>query len=1010
MLDSILLSIRYIGLPARLAGLSLWLALAACGCNRISSTDRTGDQGDSASANPASSVLAAASPHDRETLPDPIATAERALARGHFDVAQKALTQRLLAAPDDPHALELSADVASHRGDYASADTLYHSAIRSRGKEADRNLLDKWSKCLIRAGRPYDAIDALQELGERFPGDVQSRYDLAGLAAACGVPEEAVPAMRWLVQRGQSDPESLLLLADPARVEPDAETCQKFLAISGESRRPEFGLAKLDALHQKWAAVATRLEPVVKQSPQFAPAYALYGQALLELEKRDQLIAWRAMVPESALASAHYWIVVGRWEQTQGHHEQAARAFWESLQRDSTSHPEMLAQLLVSLHQLGRTEDAGQVTKLIVKHTELRDAIKIHLERLGESQAACMRVANAMMDMGRIWEAEGWARVAVSLPREKLPDLRARYMAIRNELSVQTPWQLPAGNAASLVDLKALSSTSPGDTSSPADVSVQGFQGHLAFSDQARQRGWVHTSIAAPTAGGHTIEQSVGGGLAVIDFDCDGWPDLVAATLDGTALHNDSSPNRLSRNLDGTFVDVSAAANYQDTGFGQGIAVGDYNDDGFPDLFDANIGRNRLYRNNGDGTFTDVSDSVGLRGETWTTSVALVDLNGDSILDLYEANYCAGKEPYEHECHNKFGLGTCSPLLFDAEPDRVWRGCHDGTFIEETAAWMNQTTPGRGLGLVVGELDEQRGIDVLVANDMTVNHLWSPQLDGQPFELADLGVVRGLGTGGNSRSQASMGIAAADANGDGHLDLFMTHFSDDYNTYYEQIAPGFWSDRSYRVGLGQPSMKMLGFGTQWADFDNGGELELIVANGHVDRVDRDDVGYRMPPQLFHRVAGGQWEQWESSALGEYFTNDHLGRALVVLDANRDGRCDVAISHLDDPAALLINQTPDAGRSVTMELKATSSPRDAIGARVVVSIGAREYSAQLTAGDGYMASNQRRIHIGCGQARSVDEVTVHWPSGQIEPFGSLPSGRDYLLVEGSADAQLMWEHP
>ncbi|WP_372715919.1 FG-GAP-like repeat-containing protein [Novipirellula sp.] len=1004
MLPHLLFINRRIPLPTRLVRAILLTSLLVSGCHQPSLPDVAISDTDSQE-----------SSRGAEPTVDLIDHAINAMAQGRFEIADHALKQCLLADPHHPKALELSADLANHRGNAGAAAVLYQSAIDEYGATADRQLFDKWSKSLIRAGRPYEAIEALQTLSERFPTDAQSRYELAGLAAAFGMPEAAVPALRWLVQRGQSDPESLLVLADPVRVEPDVDSCKKVLAISGEDRRAEFGLARFDALHQDWTAVAARLKPIVQRFPQFVPAYALYGQSLAELGEDAKLAEWQESAPKSADNSPQYWMVLGRWEQTRGHHEAAAKAFWESLRRGGAIYPEALTYLLVSIHQLQRTDDATRLTHLIVKHTELRDALKIHLERRDQSQAACMRVAEAMLALGRVWEAEGWARVAVSLPQEKLPDLRERYMSIRNQLEQQSPWQLPEMMAASQVDLSDLSGTTAGDSPQLLDAPASTAKGQIAFSDQARQRNWIHISLPAPEVGGHSIEQSVGGGIAVIDFDCDGWPDLAAAALDGTALQNDSSPNRLSRNLNGSFADVSAAAGYRDTGFSQGLTVADYNDDGFPDLFDANIGRNRLYRNNGDGTFTDVSDSAGLAGEQWTTSVAMVDLDGDSILDIYEANYCAGRAPFERECRNKFGLGTCSPLIFNAEPDRVWRGHGDGTFTETTDDWMTQTSPGRGLGLVAGELDERPGVDVLVANDMTVNHLWSSQPKSlQPsrgaFQLTDLGVVRGLGTSGKSHSQASMGIAAADADGDGDLDLFMTHFSDDYNTYYEQVAPGFWSDRSYQMGFSEPSMKLLGFGTQWADFDNGGGLELVIANGHVDRVDRDDVAYRMPPQLFSRTENGRWEEWDRSALGEYFSHDHLGRAMVTLDVDRDGRCDVAISHVDDPAALLVNQTPDAGRSIRLELKATQSPRDAIGARVTAMIGTRKHVSQLMTGDGYMASNERQIHIGCGQAETIEEVTVSWPSGHVESFGVLASGRDYLLVEGSAKSLTTWQHP
>ncbi len=488
----------------------------------------------------------------------------------------------------------------------------------------------------------------------------------------------------------------------------------------------------------------------------------------------------------------------------------------------------------------------------------------------------------------------------------------------------------------------------------------------------------------------------------MIDFDLDGWSDLAVAMLNGKPLQSNSSPNRLFRNLSGKFVELSGPANYLDTGFAQGIAVGDFNDDGFPDLFDANIGRNRLYRNNGDGTFQDVSASAGLGDELWTTSAVIADIDADGVADLFEVNYCRGPEPYQRACQNSEGIATCPPLTFDAENDRIKRGRGDGTFLDVSGQWMDQTTPGRGLGVEVGMFDERSGLDVYVANDMTVNHLWSGGSDDGGFRMTDLGVIRGVGLSGRSLSQASMGMAAADPDGDGDIDFFLTHFSDDHNTYYEQVAPGLWADRSYPVGLSEPSMKLLGFGTEWVDFDNNGTLELIIANGHVDDVSRTDVSYLMPPQLFRRGPSGRWQELNRRDLGDYFATDHLGRALATVDADRDGRTDIAITHLQAPVSLLINRTRSSGHSIALELKSTRGQRDAIGALVTAQVGERTITSQLTAGDGYMCSNQRRITLGLGESTEARDVVVTWPDGTVQSLGDLEGDRDYLAVEG-ADA-------
>ncbi|MGB1816141.1 MAG: ASPIC/UnbV domain-containing protein, partial [Rubripirellula sp.] len=301
-------------------------------------------------------------------------------------------------------------------------------------------------------------------------------------------------------------------------------------------------------------------------------------------------------------------------------------------------------------------------------------------------------------------------------------------------------------------------------------------------------------------------------------------------------------------------------------------------------------------------------------------------------------------------------------------------------------------------------------IDLYVANDMTGNHFWSSGQTDSSFGLLQLAAVRGLGSSGRSRSQASMGMAAGDPDGDGDIDFFLTHFTDDHNTYYEQVSPGLWVDRSYQVGLAAPSLKFLGFGTEWVDFDNNGTLELIVVNGHVDDVDQSDVAYRMPPQLFRRTGNGEWEELERGQLGPYFTNEHLGRALASVDADRDGRVDVAITHLYQPVSLLINDTDDCGQSISLQLKATRTSRDGIGATVQASVAGRKVTAQLLAGDGYMCSNERRITIGCGNNKMIDGLTVTWASGQTESFGTLDVGHEYLLVQGSGEVYRLPKEP
>ncbi|TWU04280.1 FG-GAP-like repeat-containing protein [Stieleria varia] len=934
-----------------------------------------------------------------------------AISRGDIATADAAIKARLVQEPTDSTALEMAGDVAVLTGDLSQAAVMYRESLANVAAPSQA-ILSKLSQVLMHQSLPFDALEVLERMIELYPDVVQPRYDLVGMAAMIGLPDRCIASLRWLLQNGHGDPESLVVLANTGRVEPDAELCRKLLSERPSDLRPEYGIALIDAIYLRWDKVATRLEPVVAKHPQFVPALGLYGRALIKLNRLDELATWQQSLPDSMEQSADYWIVMGLWSQKMGQHEQAARALWESFRIDETTHSEMLKSLLLSLKQIGRDAEAERVAKQIVKMSALRDSLHVFLERNSQSQAAAMKVAEAMAALGRLWEAEGWARLAVGLSDDPVIDSRERYLAIRRQLTVTTPWQSPEMSIANSIDLSDLPDIKPPSSHGPLRIAQPGSDSpkhssdaSIHFVEEAAQRGLEHTCAVAAEAEteGHWIYQSVGGGLGVIDFDLDGWPDLAGAMLDGKPRQSNSSPNRLFRNHQGRFDEVSRFAEYQDLGFTHGICIGDYNDDGFPDIFDGNIGQDRLYRNNGDGTFQDVTEQVGLSGQAWTTSSAMADLNGDGFADLFAAAYCGGDQPYEIACSNNQGIATCPPLQFDAARDTIWRGVGDGTFVDASEEWMQPTSLGRGLGVVVGEFDEHPGVDVYVANDMTANHLWSGKSDTAGFQLNDLAAIRGIGTDANSNAQASMGIAVGDPDGDGDIDFFLTHFSNEHNTYYEQVAPGLWSDKSFQVGLLQPSMNMLGFGTQWADFDNNSALELILTNGHVDDVDREDIAYRMPTQVFRRNPDGRWSELDRPELGEYFTRDHLGRALVTLDADRDGRIDVSISNLYEPVALLVNRSENHGHHIALELKATRSQRDAIGTTVRMKIDGRTVLSQLFSGDGYMSSNERQIWIGTGGETAVQDVTVIWPSGVEQKLGAMVSGKRYLIVEDQEQA-------
>ena len=946
--------------------------------------------------------------------PNRFEQAKAAIVRSDWQQAERLLRSHLIESPRDTVALELAGDLAVQTGNETAAIENYRLVLEY-DPNASLGVRDKLAQLWMRAGQPFEAVAVLEATIERFPGQPEPRFDLAGLAALLGLEQPAVESLKWLAQHRNGQPEGLVLLSNPSRLEPDVEICRDALADCPSDRRAEYGLARMDSFDQRWKEVADRLEDVVRSHPDFLPAVTLYGRALVELNDSVRIERWHQALPEDIESSAEYWDIAGRWARQQGDQHAAAKAFWNAVRLDQANRTQTLVNLSTSLSQIGRAEQAKPVAHRADQIAALIDATKIFFERGSRSQSAAVRVAHQMAELGRLWEAEGWARWAVALKEEPIGDVKQQYLAIRSRLTAETPWQLPSGLVANSIDLSDLPNVSWAPRRSETNDQDPSETGQvIRLADQALSLGLDHTcELAAGTkTEGMWIYQSVGGGAAALDFDLDGWPDLALAMLDGQPLMTDSKPNRLFRNLAGRFQDVSPVANYNDRGFAQGIAVCDFNADGFPDLFDANIGHNRLLQNNGDGTFTDVTQQCGM-GDTgqgsadWTTSAVVVDLNGDGHADLYEVNYCDGSEPYEKVCRTKAGqIASCTPLDFRAQGDRVWAGNGDGSFRDVTADWLPDQDAGRGLGVIAGQLDQRPGIDLYIANDMTRNHLRSSELSAPQYFLSESATIQGLATNARSLSQASMGMAVGDPDADGDLDFFLTHFSDDHNTYYEQVSGGVWQDRTYAVGLGKPSERMLGFGTQFVDFDNNGSLELIVANGHVSDLRHAKQMYEMPAQVFRRDHRGGWGEIDSRSLGDYFTKNHLGRALVTLDADRDGLVDALITQIHEPVALLMNESETTFPSIGLKLVATVGDRDAIGATVTMKVGGRKHYAQLTAGDGFMCSIQRRISIGMGEAAEANEVVVTWPSGTRQTFGTFAAGFDYLLVEG-AEQPFQW---
>jgi hypothetical protein len=519
-----------------------------------------------------------------------------------------------------------------------------------------------------------------------------------------------------------------------------------------------------------------------------------------------------------------------------------------------------------------------------------------------------------------------------------------------------------------------------------------------AFVDDAESAGLRFVFMSGRTPE-RQIPETMGSGIGLLDFDGDGWID-VYVVQGGPFPPNParaSTGDRLFRNRgDGTFHDVTKSAGIADLtqGYGHGVTVGDFDNDGDPDLFVTRWGSYALYRNEGNGTFSDVTAAAGLGGDRdWPTSAAFADLDGDGDLDLFVCHYLVWDPAKPQICYDPEGKVNrlCNPGLFEPRPDHLFRN-DGGRFVEVTREAGVLVDHGRGMGVVAVDADEDGLVDLYVANDQSANHLWR-NLGGMRFE--EVGHLAGVAASGHGGYKAGMGVACGDLDGDGRLDLAVTNFYNEGTTLYHNLGQGIFSDRSEAFGLAAPSRYLLGFGIAFLDANNDGRLDLATANGHVDDF-RPESPYAMQAQLFLGGEGGRLADVTDRA-GAPWRVPRLGRALAAGDLDNDGRVDLLITALDGPLAYFHNRT-QRGNFVTLRLQGTVSNRDAVGARVAVTAGGHRQVAWRVGGGSYQSAGDPRLHFGLGSADRVASIEVRWPSGRVDRFDDLPANTGYLLRE------------
>lgn len=547
-------------------------------------------------------------------------------------------------------------------------------------------------------------------------------------------------------------------------------------------------------------------------------------------------------------------------------------------------------------------------------------------------------------------------------------------------------------------------------------ITAGGFaqSGPVIFDDISEKAGLTKWTHKMGTPQKKYIIETNGSGIGLIDYDNDGWLDIYVvngSTFD--ALDGKETPPHAAlfhNNHDGTFTDVAAKAGVTNDRWGFGVAIADYDNDGWPDIYVTNWGKNRLYHNNHDGTFKDVAEKAGVQLGNWSTGATWGDYDGDGRLDLFVPGYVhfdrdhlpSGGENGVADtfCTFRGVQVNCGPHGLKGEPDHLFRNNGDGTFTDVSEKAGVADKPGYyGLSSLFVDMNNDGKVDLLVANDSTPNYLYINKGDGT-FE--DDSYSSGYALNEAGRETASMGIAAGDFENNGMEDVFNTTFSDDYKVLYRNDGDANMTDVSYQMGIAEITVPFLGWGDAFLDYDNDGWKDLMMADGHVyPQVDKEPWGtsWAQRPMLFHNMGGKKFEPVpavEGTGLADVIS----GRGMAVGDLFNDGKLDVVINVMDGHPVLLRNVSPDHNHWLELKLVGgPKSPRDAVGATVYVTAHGMKQRGDVLSGGSYGSTSDPRPHFGLGQATSVDDIEVHWPSGSVEHFSVPGVDRIVTITEG-----------
>lgn len=929
-----------------------------------------------------------------------------ALGKKEFFLAEQ-LCQRILArSPDSIAARDLAASAAEKQGRLDVALS-YLDVIRDDQTPGSAERHFRMGELAIGVGKLAAAESHFRRANAIRPEHVMTLRRICFLLRIEGRNWEAEEFLRTLTRLDQLGVDELFLRGTTEWVWLDGresqflDFCQKAVP---QDRLPMLGRIRQSLLREEYHPALEYLTKLISDRPEIGEAQGRLGVALVQDSDGNEFLEWNRQLPTAAERHPGVWFARGLWLRKQHDSAAAIRCFGETLLRNP-NHRGACNQLSQLLGLEGDTDQAN----VLAQRARWLATVEDLLREVQQSPAMMRELVETLIDLGRDFEAKAWLNEAASKRKEQTWINAARNrLTRRSGLDNLDPDLVaqPIGKfgwaAYPLPDWKKYgASKSPDFKMKPSkDAS------NISFDDVATKVGisFQYDNGCGLATGRAFMFEFSGGGVGVVDYDGDGWPDIYLSQGGGPPSHSlrKQHADKLFRNRgNGQFEDVTVGIGLENDRFGQGVTVGDYDNDGFPDLFVANIGSNAFFRNHGDGTFEDVTRETQTGGNEWSLSAALADFNGDSFPDLYVVNYLGGSNVFVRSCQANGRPVQCPPGGFPAEQDRLYLNLGDGHFRDITDEAGIRAANGKGMGIIVADFDGSRRPQIFIANDTTANFLFVNETKEPAGSLAfvDRAALRGVAYNDLGNARSSMGVACGDSNDDGRLDLLVTNYIREASSFLVQQPDQTFVEQTRDAGLRDPSLNKMGWGTQFLDADLDGHLDLAVANGHLDDYSASGVPFKMATQVFRNRGHARFIELPSKDLGPYFCKSVLGRAMARLDWNRDGRDDLAVTHVDAPFALLSNTTEISHHRLILTLRGVLGSRDAIGAVVRVQTGDGVVHRQLTAGDGFEASNERKIIVGMGTSDQASTVTIQWPSGNEQAISNLAADREWIIVEG-----------